>query len=130
MSEKEFWTKYCRAEYLLATHKSAEAFAEAADDEDLVMFVREDTQLNEEAKKKVRGLFLYVIPLNPPLFFSLFSLFYPVFCGLSRFYQWTQQWIWLLMMLMIIPMRWWVLEIFRGFKGFLDFQIIKTICGV
>eukprot|EP00271_Cylindrocystis_brebissonii_P008375 TRINITY_DN2258_c0_g1_i1.p1 TRINITY_DN2258_c0_g1~~TRINITY_DN2258_c0_g1_i1.p1 ORF type:complete len:674 (-),score=150.31 TRINITY_DN2258_c0_g1_i1:448-2469(-) len=53
MSEKEFWTKYCKAEYLLHTKVSAAAIAEAAEDEDLAMFVKDDdgTTPAQEASK-------------------------------------------------------------------------------
>lgn len=53
MKEKDFWTKYCRAEYQFTTKNSAAAAAEAADDEDLAIFVNEDTKLTEETRQKI-----------------------------------------------------------------------------
>ncbi|KAL2611441.1 hypothetical protein R1flu_023133 [Riccia fluitans] len=54
MSEVEFWTKYCRAEYLYRTKNQAAAAAEAADDEDLAVFTREDDIIQNEARKKIK----------------------------------------------------------------------------
>jgi transcription initiation factor TFIIH subunit 1 len=53
MSEVEFWTKYCRAEYLYRTKNQAAAAAEAADDEDLALFTKEDDIIMTEAQRKV-----------------------------------------------------------------------------
>ena len=53
LSEKDFWTKYCRAEYLLRTKNTLAAKAEAAEDEELAMFLKTDDILAKEAKLKV-----------------------------------------------------------------------------
>ncbi|KAF7039294.1 hypothetical protein CFC21_049320 [Triticum aestivum] len=54
LSEKDFWTKYCRAEYLLRTKNTLAAKAEAADDEELAMFLKNDDILAKEAKLKIK----------------------------------------------------------------------------
>ncbi|BFG31141.1 hypothetical protein CerSpe_174150 [Prunus speciosa] len=53
-TEKNFWTKYFRAEYLRSTGNAAAAEAEAADDEELAMFLKEDEVLAREARRKLR----------------------------------------------------------------------------
>ncbi|ONK79246.1 uncharacterized protein A4U43_C01F4410 [Asparagus officinalis] len=54
MSEKDFWTKYCRAEYLQWSKNSATVAAEAAEDEDLAIFLKQDDILANEARRKMR----------------------------------------------------------------------------
>ncbi|KAF3616187.1 putative RNA polymerase II transcription factor B subunit 1-1 [Capsicum annuum] len=54
MSEKEFWTKYSRAEYLHSTKNIVAAFAEASEDEELAVFLKQDAMLASEARKKIR----------------------------------------------------------------------------
>ncbi|XP_068637931.1 general transcription and DNA repair factor IIH subunit TFB1-1-like isoform X2 [Aristolochia californica] len=54
MSEKDFWTKYCRAEYLHRTRNSVAAAAEAAEDEELAVFLKQDDILAREARRKIR----------------------------------------------------------------------------
>ncbi|XP_009602018.1 general transcription and DNA repair factor IIH subunit TFB1-1 isoform X1 [Nicotiana tomentosiformis] len=54
MSEKEFWTKYSRAEYLHSTKNIVAAAAEAAEDEELAVFLKQDDMLAFEARKKIR----------------------------------------------------------------------------
>ncbi|XP_062195574.1 general transcription and DNA repair factor IIH subunit TFB1-1-like isoform X2 [Phragmites australis] len=54
MSEKDFWTKYCRAEYLLRTKNTVAAAAEAADDEELAVFLKNDDILAKEATFKIK----------------------------------------------------------------------------
>ncbi|KNA18044.1 hypothetical protein SOVF_074410 isoform B [Spinacia oleracea] len=54
MSEKDFWTKYCRAEYLHSTKNAVAAAAEAAEDEDLAVFLKQDYILAGEARSKIR----------------------------------------------------------------------------
>ena len=53
MTEKEFWTKYSRAEYLHSTKNVIAAAAEAAEDEELAVFLKQDDMLVNEARKKV-----------------------------------------------------------------------------
>jgi transcription initiation factor TFIIH subunit 1 len=53
MSEIEFWNKYCRAEYLHRTKNAAAAKAEAAEDEELAIFLKDDDILANEARRKV-----------------------------------------------------------------------------
>jgi transcription initiation factor TFIIH subunit 1 len=53
LSEQDFWTKYCRAEYLLRAKCTLRAKAEAAGDEELAMFLKNDDILSKEAKLKV-----------------------------------------------------------------------------
>ncbi|KAK6133059.1 hypothetical protein DH2020_033214 [Rehmannia glutinosa] len=54
MSEKEFWTKYSRAEYLHSTRNVVAAAAEAAEDEELAVFLKRDDMLASEARRKIR----------------------------------------------------------------------------
>lgn len=54
MSVVEFWTKYCRAEYLYRTKNQAAAAAEAADDEDLALFTKEDDIILSESQRKIK----------------------------------------------------------------------------
>ncbi|GER45942.1 transcription factor-related family protein [Striga asiatica] len=54
MTEKEFWTKYSRAEYLHSTKNVVAAAAEAAEDEELAVFLKRDDMLASEARKKIR----------------------------------------------------------------------------
>ncbi|KAF3790052.1 putative RNA polymerase II transcription factor B subunit 1-1 [Nymphaea thermarum] len=54
MTEKDFWTKYCRAEYLNKTRNSVAAAAEAAEDEELAVFLKHDDILANEARRKIR----------------------------------------------------------------------------
>lgn len=53
MSEKEFWTKYSRAQYLHSTKNVVAAAAEAAEDEELAVFLKRDDMLANEARRKV-----------------------------------------------------------------------------
>lgn len=53
MAEKDFWTKYCRAEYLNRTKNAVVAAAEAAEDEELAVFLKHDDILANEARRKV-----------------------------------------------------------------------------
>lgn len=62
MTEKDFWTKYFRAEYLHSTKNAVAAAAEAAEDEELALFLKEDDVLARETRNKV-------------LFIALFHLF-------------------------------------------------------
>uniref|UniRef100_A0A0E0LTZ2 BSD domain-containing protein n=1 Tax=Oryza punctata TaxID=4537 RepID=A0A0E0LTZ2_ORYPU len=54
MSEKDFWTKYFRAEYLLRTKNTVAATAEAAEDEELAIFLKNDDILAKEARLKIK----------------------------------------------------------------------------
>lgn len=54
MSEKEFWTKYSRAQYLHSTKNVVAAAAEAAEDEELAVFLKRDDMLANEARRKIR----------------------------------------------------------------------------
>ena len=53
MTEKDFWTKYFRAEYLHSTKNAVAAAAEAAEDEELAIFLKDDEILETESRKKV-----------------------------------------------------------------------------
>lgn len=53
MTEKDFWTKYFKAEYLHSTKNAVAAAAEAAEDEELAIFLRNDDILAKEARQKV-----------------------------------------------------------------------------
>ena len=53
MSEKDFWTKYCRAEYLHSAKNAVAAAAEAAEDEELAVFLKHDDVWASEARHKV-----------------------------------------------------------------------------
>ncbi|CAH2064259.1 unnamed protein product [Thlaspi arvense] len=54
MTEKAFWTKYSRAEYLYSTKNTAVAAAEAAEDEELAVFLMPDEILARETRQKIR----------------------------------------------------------------------------
>ncbi|KAJ1404812.1 hypothetical protein SESBI_26390 [Sesbania bispinosa] len=54
MNEVDFWNKYFKAEYLHSTKNAVAAAAEAAEDEDLAVFLKDDEILEVEARKKVR----------------------------------------------------------------------------
>ncbi|EES13357.2 hypothetical protein BDA96_07G045200 [Sorghum bicolor] len=54
MVETRFWEKYCRAEYLFRTKNTAAATAEAAGDEELAIFLKNDDILAKEAKLKIK----------------------------------------------------------------------------
>ncbi|XP_048437673.1 general transcription and DNA repair factor IIH subunit TFB1-3-like isoform X6 [Pyrus x bretschneideri] len=54
MTAKDFWTKYFRAEFLHSTKNAAAIAAEAAEDEELAIFLKEDEILAREARQKIR----------------------------------------------------------------------------
>ncbi|EYU33732.1 hypothetical protein MIMGU_mgv1a007394mg [Erythranthe guttata] len=54
LSEKDFWTKYSKAEYLNSSRNVSVAAAEAALDEELAVFLKRDDMLADEARRKVR----------------------------------------------------------------------------
>ncbi|KAG8087074.1 hypothetical protein GUJ93_ZPchr0010g10951 [Zizania palustris] len=54
MTEKDFWTKYFRAEYLLRTKNIVAATAEAAEDEELAIFLKNDDIVAKEARLKIK----------------------------------------------------------------------------
>lgn len=54
MSELDFWKKYCRAEYLHKTRNAVAAAAEAAEDEELAVFLKHDELVASEARRKLR----------------------------------------------------------------------------
>ncbi|KAK6947141.1 BSD domain [Dillenia turbinata] len=54
MTELDFWNKYCREEYLHRTKNSIAAAAEAAEDEDLAVFLKQDDILANEARRKIQ----------------------------------------------------------------------------
>ncbi|CAH9135206.1 unnamed protein product [Cuscuta epithymum] len=55
MTEREFWTKYSRAEYLHGMKNAfAAAAAVAAEDEELAVFLKQDEILASEARKKIK----------------------------------------------------------------------------
>ncbi|KAF4349495.1 hypothetical protein CsatB_013259 [Cannabis sativa] len=54
MSEKDFFTKYFKAEYLISTKNAVAAAAEAAEDDELAIFLKEDDILAQEARRKIR----------------------------------------------------------------------------
>ncbi|KAI8559283.1 hypothetical protein RHMOL_Rhmol04G0159900 [Rhododendron molle] len=56
LTEKDFWTKYCRAEYLHCMKNAFAAAAEATEDEDLVAFLKRDDAWASEAKHKDHGM--------------------------------------------------------------------------
>ena len=58
LSEVDFWNKYFKAEYLHSTKNAVAAAAEADEDEDLAVFLKDDEILEIEARKKVFLLFL------------------------------------------------------------------------
>uniref|UniRef100_A0A164YDG4 BSD domain-containing protein n=1 Tax=Daucus carota subsp. sativus TaxID=79200 RepID=A0A164YDG4_DAUCS len=54
MTETDFWMKYWRAEYLHSTKNIVAAAAEAAEDEELAVFLKQDDILASEARRKIR----------------------------------------------------------------------------
>lgn len=54
MTETDFWIKYWRAEYLHSTKNIVAAAAEAAEDEELAVFLKQDDILASEARRKIR----------------------------------------------------------------------------
>ncbi|KAJ8424227.1 hypothetical protein Cgig2_029715 [Carnegiea gigantea] len=54
MSEKDFWTKYFKAEYLHYKKNAIAAAAEAAEDEELAVFLKQDDMLASESRRKIR----------------------------------------------------------------------------
>jgi hypothetical protein len=64
MTEKDFWNKYFRAEYLHSTKNVVAAAAEAAEDEELAIFLKEDDILAREARQKVLFKKLFTSPLQ------------------------------------------------------------------
>ncbi|KAI7734790.1 hypothetical protein M8C21_005456 [Ambrosia artemisiifolia] len=56
MTEKDFWTKYWRAQYLHSTKNIVAAAAEAAEDEELAVFLKQDDILASETRHKGHGL--------------------------------------------------------------------------
>ncbi|PHU02521.1 putative RNA polymerase II transcription factor B subunit 1-3 [Capsicum chinense] len=65
MSGKEFWTKYSRVEYLHITKNFVATFAKASEDEELIVFLKQDAMLaSETQKKKKKNNTLKVIRKN------------------------------------------------------------------
>ena len=62
MTEKDFWTKYFRVEYLHSTKNAVAAAAEAAEDEELAIFLKDDDILANAARQKV--LFLRKVDIE------------------------------------------------------------------
>ncbi|KAL6141346.1 hypothetical protein ACLB2K_059636 [Fragaria x ananassa] len=54
MTEKDFWNKYFRAEYLHSTKNVVAAAAEAAEDEEPAIFLKEDEILAKETRQKIQ----------------------------------------------------------------------------
>ncbi|PON47237.1 NIM1-interacting TFIIH subunit [Parasponia andersonii] len=54
MTEKDFFTKYFKAEYLLSSKNAVAAAAEAAEDDELAIFLKDDDILAQEARRKIR----------------------------------------------------------------------------
>ncbi|KAH9303270.1 hypothetical protein KI387_014853, partial [Taxus chinensis] len=54
MSEIDFWNKYCKAEYIHRTKSAAAAKAEADEDEELAVFLKDDDILANEAHRKIK----------------------------------------------------------------------------
>jgi len=83
MSEVDFWNKYFKAEYLHSTKNAIAAAAEAAEDEDLAVFLKDDEILENEARKKVFLFFSFLILLKILSFQTLIltSIYFTVcFC--------------------------------------------------
>lgn len=76
MNEVDFWNKYFKAEYLHSTKNAVAAAAEAAEDEDLAVFLKDDEILEIEARKKVFVVFL----------FNFYSHWRPFSCILHSIY--------------------------------------------
>ena len=55
MNEVDFWNKYFKAEYLHSTKNAVAAAAEAAEDEDLAVFLKDDEILEIDRKSVVEG---------------------------------------------------------------------------
>lgn len=65
MTEKEFWTKYSRAQYLHSTRNVVAAAAEAAEDEELAVFLKRDDMLANEARRKVGSFEVCILIFSP-----------------------------------------------------------------
>uniref|UniRef100_A0A7N2LAT8 BSD domain-containing protein n=1 Tax=Quercus lobata TaxID=97700 RepID=A0A7N2LAT8_QUELO len=61
MTEKDFWTKYFRAEYLHSTKNAVATAAEAAEDEELAIFLKDDDILANAARRRFDGLIQLLI---------------------------------------------------------------------
>lgn len=53
MTERDFWTKYWRAQYLHSARNIVATAAEAAEDEELAVFLKQDPILASETRQKV-----------------------------------------------------------------------------
>lgn len=79
MTEKDFWTKYFRAEYLHSTKNAVAAAAEAAEDEELAVFLKDDEILEKESRKKVY-IILFIFYRDPLASFQFpFKLYENIF---------------------------------------------------
>lgn len=72
MTERDFWTKYFRAEYLHSRKNAVAAAAEAAEDEELAIFLKDDDILASEARRKV----LFLRKLGFPYFTGILLYHY------------------------------------------------------
>ncbi|GJY65742.1 general transcription and DNA repair factor IIH subunit TFB1-1 isoform X1 [Tanacetum coccineum] len=54
MTERDFWTKYWRAQYLHSARNIVATAAEAAEDEELAVFLKQDPILASETRQKIR----------------------------------------------------------------------------
>ncbi|XP_047318320.1 general transcription and DNA repair factor IIH subunit TFB1-1-like isoform X1 [Impatiens glandulifera] len=54
MPEKDFWDKYCKAEYFHRTKSTAESAAAVVEDEGLAVFLKQDDVWEREARRKIR----------------------------------------------------------------------------
>lgn len=86
MTEKDFWTKYFRAEYLHSTKNAVAAAAEAAEDEELAIFLKDDEILETESRKKVY-LILFIFwgihGFYSKLLFKLYENIFPFLLCMS-----------------------------------------------
>lgn len=84
MTEKDFWTKYFRAEYLHSTKNAVAAAAEAAEDEELAIFLKDDDILADAARQKVLflrvGVSLFFFLRDTPALFCMFTWVLLLFC--------------------------------------------------
>ncbi|XP_078439334.1 general transcription and DNA repair factor IIH subunit TFB1-1-like [Wolffia australiana] len=54
MTENDFWKKYFKADFLYRTRNALTAAAEAAEDEELAVFLKKDEIVAEESRRKIR----------------------------------------------------------------------------
>ena len=71
MTENDFWKKYFKADFLYRTKNALAAAAEAAEDEELAVFLKKDEIVAEESRRKV---FFYSVSFFQLCILTLYML--------------------------------------------------------